>query len=101
MLKSTWFSNSKKETTNAKKEYGRKNALKRILKYVIDLEENIKDHKVIIGHTDCIDAADEMERLLKEQFGSDLDVEKVLINTTIGGHCGPSALGVSFHAKHR
>ena len=31
----------------------------------------------------------------------DLDVDVVDVNPTIGGHCGPDAVGIAFHAKGR
>ena len=83
------------------KAKGRKGAQKAILEYVATLQENIKDHRVIIGHADAEDLALELERKLKERYGEDLRTEIVLVNPTAGCHCGPDTVGVSFHAKHR
>ena len=83
------------------KETGRAKAIARLVNYVEELGEDVKAHRVIIGHTDCPDIAAEAERLLKEKFGQDLNVITLPVNPTIGSHCGPNAIGICFHAKHR
>jgi fatty acid-binding protein DegV len=65
------------------------------------MEENIKDHRVIVGHADALELAEELEARLKEEFGQDLNTEIVVVNPTAGSHCGPDTVGVCFHAKHR
>lgn len=80
---------------------GKKKALNELINYVVSLEENIKDHRVIVGHTDAIDIAMKCGELLKETFGEDLKIEYVVVNPTAGSHCGPDSVGISFHAKHR
>ena len=83
------------------KAIGRKKALEKILQYVIDLEEDIKDHPVVIAHGDSMYLVDEFMAMLKGHFGEDLKVEVIDINPTAGSHCGPDVLGITFHAKHR
>jgi DegV family protein with EDD domain len=83
------------------KETGRAKAIARLVQYVEDLGEDLKAHRVLIGHTDCLDIATEAERQLKEKFGQDLNVIINDVNPTIGSHCGPNAIGICFHAKHR
>lgn len=83
------------------KETGRAKAIARLVKYVEDLGEDVKAHRVVIVHSDCLDIAAEAERQLKEIFGQDLNVITVAVNPTIGSHCGPNAIGICFHAKHR
>ncbi len=83
------------------KAKGRRGALKAVLKYVDTLQENIKDHRVVIGHADAYDLALELQEKLKERYGSDLQTEIMVVNPTIGGHCGPDTVGVCFHAIHR
>ncbi len=86
--------------TNIGKEKGRAKALKRLVSYVEELGEDIDKHKVIIAHTDAYDTALELRDMLTEKFG-ELDYEICYANPTIGSHCGPDCVGVSFHAKHR
>ena len=83
------------------KETGRAKAIARLVQYVEDLGEDVKAHRVVIGHSDSLDIAAEAERQLKETFGQDLNVITVPVNPTIGSHCGPNAIGICFHAKHR
>ena len=80
---------------------GRKQALQKLLGYVINLEEDIKNHRVTIAHTDALDIAEEFGEMMKKQFGNDLQIEYEVVNPTAGSHCGPNAMGVTFHAKHR
>ena len=89
------------EMKNIGKERGKMNAVNRIISYIEEMGEDVKNHRVIIGHTDCIDDVKLVEQKLIEKFGSDLDIQIVMVNPTAGSHCGPSGLGVSFHAKHR
>lgn len=83
------------------KETGRAKAIARLVQYVVDLGDNVKDHRVVIGHTDVPEIAAEAERQLKARFGDDLNVIIQNVNPTIGSHCGPNALGICFHAIHR
>ena len=83
------------------KETGRAKAIARLVKYVEELGEDVKAHRVVIGHSDALDIVAEAERQLKEKFGNDLNVIITPVNPTIGSHCGPNAIGICFHAKHR
>lgn len=80
---------------------GRVQTMKRILAYVKELQEDMKDHRVLIGHTDAEKIADEFIAMFKKEFGEDFRIEKHVTNPTAGGHCGPNGVGISFHAKHR
>ena len=80
---------------------GRANALKKILDYVVKLQDHIEDHRVVIGHTDAMGLAKEMEEMLQNQFENKLRIEIIEVNPTIGGHCGPDCIGVCFHGIHR
>lgn len=87
--------------TNIAKERGRSNALNRLVKYMEELGENVKEHRIIIGHSDALDLAIELEKRIKEKFGDDLKIEYAVVNPTAGSHCGPDAVGVTFHSKSR
>ena len=80
---------------------GRKQALQTLLNYVIELEEDIKNYRVTIAHTDALEIAEQFGQMMKVQFGDDLKIEYEVVNPTAGSHCGPNAMGVTFHAKHR
>ena len=83
------------------KEKGRVKAMERLINYVDELGEDVKSHRVIIGNTDSREIALEIERMLKNKYGSDLRTEICDVNPTAGSHCGPNAVGVCFHAKRR
>lgn len=87
--------------TNIGKEKGRKKAIDKLVSYVEELGDNIKDYTFVVGHADFLDCAEMLGGILKEKFGEDLDIEYVIVNPTCGGHCGPDTIGVCFHAKHR
>ena len=80
---------------------GRAATLNKLLDYVIDLEEDIKNYPVIVTHCDCLELAEQLAGMLKKQFGDDLNIIYDVVNPTAGSHCGPNAMGVTFHAKHR
>ena len=83
------------------KAKGKKATLAKIMQYVKSLQEDIKEHRVVIGHCDSLGLATELEGLLKAEFGEDLNTLIVEVNPTAGSHCGPGTIGVSFYAKHR
>ncbi len=89
------------QLVNIAKVKGKKASLRKLLQYVEELGDNIKDHKVLIAETDAYDLAVTLENSLKEIYGQDLDTMIIEVNPTIGAHCGPDCIGVCFHAKHR
>lgn len=82
------------------KERGRAKAIDRLLAYVDELGEDLKDHRVIIGNADAEEIADEIEARLRAKYEG-LTIERISVNPTAGSHCGPNTVGVCFHAKHR
>ena len=95
------YMNDEGKMVSVGKEKGRAKAIDRLVKTVEELGEDVKDHRVLIGNADCRDIAEEIERLLKERFGSGLRTMIVDVNPTAGSHCGPNTAGVCFHAKRR
>ncbi len=95
------YMNEEGKMVSVGKEKGRVKAMERLVKYVEELGEDVKEHRVLIGHADCREIADEIEKLLKERYGSDLRTQIVDVNPTAGSHCGPNTVGVCFHAKRR
>lgn len=83
------------------KEKGRAKALARLMAYVDELGDHVKDHRIIVGHTDAPELAEEVAKALKEKLGDDLRIETHVTNPTIGSHSGPNGVGISFHAIHR
>ena len=95
------YMNEEGKMVSVGKEKGRVKAMERLLSYVDQLGEDVKDHRVLVGHADCRDIAEGIEKMLKEKYGDDLRTEIVDVNPTAGSHCGPNTVGVCFHAKRR
>ena len=89
------------EMVSIGKERGRANAIERLVKTVEELGDDVKSHRVIIGHTDAPEIAEELADTLRARLGDDLNIETVVTNPTAGSHCGPNGVGVSFHASRR
>lgn len=87
--------------TNIGKVKGRKNAVSTIVNYVKELGDDVKNHRIIVAHTDAPKLVEATVNLLKEELGDDLNIVIVDVNPTAGSHCGPDSVGVSFHAIHR
>ena len=83
------------------KERGRQRGLERLIQYVRELGDGVKDHKVYVADTDNAEIVAQLVGMLRDEFGSDLDIEVVKVNPTAGSHCGPAAVGVCFRAIHR
>ena len=86
---------------NVGKEKGRTKALARLIATIDEIGEDVKGHRVLVGHSDAPALVDEAVWLRMEKFGDDLRIEIYDVNPTAGSHCGPSTVGISFHAKHR
>lgn len=95
------YMNEEGKMVSIGKEKGRVKAMERLVSFVDELGEDVKDHRVIIGNTDSRDIAEEIERMLKERYGDDLRTEIADVNPTAGSHCGPNTVGVCFHGKRR
>lgn len=100
-IKPIIYMNSEGSMVSINKALGRLPALQKMLQYVVDLEDHIKDHKVLIAHCDCMFLAERMAHMLRNKFGRDLDIEFICVGAVPGSHCGPDCIGVTFHAKHR
>ena len=83
------------------KERGRFNALERLLTYAEELGDDIRAHRLVVAHTGADEIADQLIEAVKERFGADLEIEKVVVNPTAGAHCGPDSVGICFHSKRR
>ena len=93
--------NNAGQMVSLSKSRGRKATLKKIVEMVSNSQENMADYKVLVAQADAMEIASMAVDMLKDRFGDDLDIEIVAVNPTIGGHCGPDAVGISFHAKGR
>lgn len=82
-------------------EKGRTKAMERLLKYVDEMGDDVKNHLIVIGHTDAPELAQQFAEMMKAKYGADLNIDTVAVNPTAGSHCGPNGVGVCFHSKDR
>ena len=95
------YMNEEGKMVSIGKEKGRVKAMESLVKRVYELGEGLMRHRVIIGHTDALDIAQEIGAMLQEHFGNGLNIEYAVVNPTAGSHCGPDTVGVCFHAMRR
>lgn len=95
------YMNDEGKMVSVGKERGRANAMDRLVNMVEQLGDHIEDHRIVIGHTDAPELAEEVRTSLIAKFGNNLRIETQIVNPTAGSHCGPNAVGVCFHAIHR
>lgn len=95
------YMNPEGKMESLSKERGRSRALNRLVAYMEELGEDMDKHRVVIGHTDAPELAEELKNLIIEKFGENIKPEIVCTNPTSGSHCGPDGVGVAFHSKHR
>ena len=93
--------NSEGKMVSVGKEKRRAKTMERLVVDVEELGDHVADHRVIVGHSDSREIAEEVIALLRRRFGEDLRIELVDVNPTAGSHCGPNGVGISFHAVHR
>lgn len=93
--------NSEGKMMSVTKCKGKKNTLNKLVDYVVELGEDIENHRIIVGHADALSIAQELTQLLEQRLNKKLNVEYAVVNPTAGSHCGPDTIGISFYAKHR
>lgn len=86
--------------TNIGKERGRMSATKRLIQYYEELNDEMYEHTVIIGHSDALDLAKQLGEMLLIKYPN-LNIEYAVVNPTAGSHCGPECIGIAFYAKHK
>ena len=80
---------------------GRRKALEKLVSFIDERGQDVEKHRVIIGNTDSPDLVEEIRAMLKERYGDKLTILDYPTNPTAGSHCGPNAVGLSFHVSHR
>ena len=100
-IKPLIYMNSEGRMVTYGKARGRMQTFEKLADIVEELQDDIRGHRVIIGHADALDLAEMFAKVLRQRFGEDLEIEYSVVNPTAGSHCGPNTIGVSFHAKHR
>lgn len=79
---------------------GRKKSLHELVEHMIETCVNPEEQVVFIGHGDCIEDAEYVEKLVREKF----NVQNVIINyigPVIGSHSGPGTIALFFFGTER
>jgi len=79
---------------------GRKKSLSYLVSYVKEKAIEVEKHEFIILHADCEDDAKYFLNQLKAIFPN-INASIQIIGPTVGAHCGPDTLGISFYGKER
>lgn len=87
--------------TNVSKAIGRSAALNKLVSVVNELGDNVENYRVIVGHADAFELAEELANKLQEVYNNKLKIEYAVVNPTAGSHCGPNTVGVAFHSIRR
>ena len=95
------YMNGEGKMVSIGKAKGRANAINRLIDYVIELGDEPEKHRILIANSDEPGIAEEIKEKLIAKLGENLDLAIVSVNPTAGSHCGPGALGISFHSIHR
>ena len=85
---------------NVGKARGRKASIQAMAKKVAELGAGFDNSTMFISHGDCLEDAEYLAGLLKEQYGA----KEVYINyvgAVIGSHSGPGTLALFFMGEHR
>lgn len=86
--------------TSVGKAKGRKKTLEALVEKMEELGDDVAKHRIMIGHSDSQDIAEELAEMIRAKFG-ECDIEYVVVNPTAGAHCGPNGIGVTFSATGR
>ena len=95
------YMNAEGKMVSIGKAKGRANAIDRLIEYVVTLGDDVANHRILIANSDAPEIAEIIKTKLTEKFGKDVDIMTVSVNPTAGSHCGPDAVGISFHSIHR
>lgn len=79
---------------------GRKKSIAYMVDYVKTRAIDLEKHLFFILHADCEDDAKYLLEQLKSVLPN-VNARIQIIGPTIGAHCGPDSLGITFYAKER
>lgn len=83
------------------KAMGKKKALSELLEYIKDNGKNIKEHPIVILHSDSEEQAEELKNMISQELGADTKIYIDWVGTTVGTHCGPGTIGLFFYGPQR
>lgn len=99
-IKPVLHTNDEGQLAPVRKVRGRKQALQALVEEMKKTCIEPQNQTIFIGHADCIEDAEYVSQLIKEQIG----VKQIVINyvgPVIGGHSGPGTVALFFVGEHR
>lgn len=80
---------------------GRKKATKKIIEMAEEIiTDDLSNYEFCIAHSDCLDDAENLRKLLEKEWDIELDYPFFEIGTTIGTNTGPDVIGICFIKKY-
>ena len=95
------YMNPEGKMVSCGKEKGRRKAILHLADKVVELGDHVKEHRILISHTDAGDMVDELISAVRERLGEDTKIEVFYCNPTSGAHAGPNGVGIAFHAVRK
>lgn len=86
---------------NIGKAVGRNKAIDYLMDKMKTLGDDVKNHRIVIGHTDALPIVDILKQRIESEYGTGLNIEVVPANPTLGAHSGPDGVCIAFHSTGR
>ena len=80
---------------------GKKKGIKEMANIVKNTGKDLDKHPIIIAHAQAEQYANELKKLLLDEISKDLEIWVQPIGPTVGTHCGPGSIGITFYCEHR
>lgn len=78
---------------------GQKKVMNRIVEWMEEARPSIDGHRIIIGHGDSIERAEQLKQLIETQFAPS-EVLITIAGAAIGSHTGPGLLVIGYDLKN-
>ena len=91
--------NEEGKIINCNKVNGRKKSLLELVNIFKEKGQNTADYPIGIMHSDCLDDALFVRNKIEEIIGKDAEIWLQDIGPTVGTHCGPGTVGITFHGR--
>ena len=83
--------------------FGSKNRAKKLANFVMNRHRTGRTYRFSIGHANCIEQAEELKKIIEENYKKIDSIDLLEIGSALGVHTGPGALlvGIQEHRKIR
>jgi len=80
---------------------GKRKGIREMANIVKSTGKELDKHPIIIAYAQAEDLAQELKNILLDEIDKNLEIWVQPIGPTVGTHCGPGSIGITFYAKHR